>query len=66
MASLNNFSVQKDIQNPSYSHRHRQSYENWRRDDLYHLAQRAGIENRANMTNEELARALTNAHGASS
>lgn len=34
-------------------------YYGWRRDDLYHLAQRHGIEDRANMTNEELAHAIS-------
>tara|TARA_R110000868_G_scaffold165328_6_gene398783 strand:+ start:367813 stop:368064 length:252 start_codon:yes stop_codon:yes gene_type:complete len=33
-------------------------YDKWRRDDLYHLAQQQGIENRANMSTDELARAL--------
>ncbi|MFH1805258.1 MAG: hypothetical protein ABID63_10275 [Pseudomonadota bacterium] len=33
-------------------------YQSWRRDDLYHLAQMRGIENRANMSNDELVQAL--------
>lgn len=41
------------------------AYNKWRRDDLYHLAQQKGIENRANMTNEELARALSRAQAGS-
>lgn len=42
------------------------AFDKWRRDDLYHLAQQQGIEDRANMTNEELARALSRAQSSSS
>ena len=35
------------------------AYEKWRRDDLYHLAQQNGIEDRENMTNEELVHAIS-------
>ncbi len=37
------------------------AYDKWRRDDLYHLAAQKGIEDRAKMTNEELAHALRQA-----
>jgi len=40
-------------------------FKKWRRDDLYHLAQQQGIEDRANMSNEELARALSRAQSGS-
>ncbi|WP_404425928.1 hypothetical protein [Thalassospira australica] len=46
---------------PGTSPRDRQfrpPYEKWRRDDLYYLAMEHGIENRANMSTDELARAL--------
>lgn len=46
---------------PGTSPRDRQfepAYEKWRRDDLYYLAKQHGIENRADMSTDELARAL--------
>ncbi|AJD51198.1 hypothetical protein SAMN02744133_106226 [Thalassospira xiamenensis M-5 = DSM 17429] len=57
MASYQKFSGNA----PATSSRERQfkpAYEKWRRDDLYHLAKQHGIENRASMSTDELARAL--------
>ncbi|PKR57137.1 hypothetical protein [Thalassospira lohafexi] len=59
MASLKKFSGESDVHTPAYRRRNAPAYENWRRDDLYHLAQKRGIENRADMSNEELVRALS-------
>ncbi|RCK23824.1 hypothetical protein TH1_15695 [Thalassospira lucentensis MCCC 1A00383 = DSM 14000] len=59
MASLKKISGESDVHTPTYRRRNAPAYESWRRDDLYHLAQKRGIENRADMSNEELARALS-------
>lgn len=59
MASFRKLSGEIERETSIYRNHRTPAYDKWRRDDLYHLAQQKGIENRANMTNEELARALS-------
>lgn len=59
MASFRKLSGEIERETSTYRNHRTPAYDKWRRDDLYHLAQQKGIENRANMTNEELAHALS-------
>jgi hypothetical protein len=61
VASLNKLSGNSERETSAFRPYKKPNYNKWRRDDLYHLAQQQGIEDRANMSNEELARALSRA-----
>ncbi|MBX2830065.1 MAG: hypothetical protein KTR23_02620 [Rhodospirillales bacterium] len=61
MASFKRLSGEIEREETAFRMKHEPAFDKWRRDDLYHLAQQQGIEDRANMTNEELARALSRA-----
>lgn len=63
MASFEHFSNEKKRNAPAFRPRSQPAYHKWRRDDLYHLAKQCGIDDRANMTNDELANALRRAQG---
>lgn len=66
VASFKKLSGETDVPTPTCQSRNNPAYEIWRRDDLYHLAQKRGIENRANMSNAELVRALSRAQNSTS
>ncbi|MDG4720250.1 MULTISPECIES: hypothetical protein [Thalassospira] len=59
MASLKKLSGKSEQETPTFRAYRKPDFNKWRRDDLYHLAQQQGIEDRANMSNEELAHALS-------
>jgi hypothetical protein len=59
VASFKKLSGDNNQEIPTRRTRHAPSYDRWRRDDLYHLAKQKGIEERANMSNEELVHALS-------
>ena len=61
LASLKKLSGKSEQETSVFRAYRKPDFKKWRRDDLYHLAQQQGIENRANMSNEELAQALSHA-----
>lgn len=65
VASFKRLSGEIEREEPAFRKHRKPGFDKWRRDDLYHLAQQHGIEDRANMTNEELARALSRAQSGS-
>jgi len=66
VASFNRIFGEIEREEAVFRIKHEPAFDKWRRDDLYHLAQQQGIEDRANMTNEELARALSHGQSGSS
>ncbi len=61
VASLKKLSGKSEQETSTVRTYRKPDFNKWRRDDLYHLAQQQGIKDRANMSNEELARALSRA-----
>jgi hypothetical protein len=66
VASFKKLSGKSEQKTPTFHTYRTPDLNKWRRDDLYHLAQRQGIEDRANMSNEELVRALSSVQSGTS